>query len=820
MKDADREAVLRKQVLKALQNDDANDAIKPTIDVFETHAIPLAKREDEPSRLAAILSHEERLNGAEGVRNVWRSIRYRGYRLPTEDTPDAEFLWGTFVKHHLVIKKALEYAEDLLRETGKVYPRLYDVVMSHWLPRDPKTALGYHYALVKSLKLKKIHLRAVAHSGRLSFKKPSYDVLMEIYKQSNERDLYDEVVPPLIEAGAMARARQWHMLCTSRHDMPSESVASRPVVRLFTAEAIAHNVHVDVTGTRKILNNETIKYNEKLMRRLSGPDNAPVRFEDAFVARMFATRTFPPPSIIHGLAMVGVNEIGPQAVLTMARQTEPIEDLKIRFEELRAAGIALQGCVFSLALEQFVAQQKWELVRSMIESDQHPDVFGDAEVQRTLLDFYIEQGDQLQAQRTLAILTLFHNDPSRESWNLLLQACIKRTGPGYVMGVLQDMHAKNIMLTPESIAAIKGLLRRRKRGHKPIALSHKTYDDLRFVTRAFMMILQMGIGAISPLHWREIIRRFGKEGRLRELRRLLLWLLCWYAPRSRLQFGTLPKSPFRDSATSKLRAHHPEPNRYFNFPGTVLQQENKLHPMRQIFPPSLIQGLIRWGFRAGLLPNASLEQSMLNSKLAKKHYRRRLLDSRVLNPLDWNIGLRIVVQLRDLGVYVHRHTVVKVLQEQFVIMFGRGRSRIKENRIMERTNTRPYAQYVHEVNKMWGSPLFKEPQLFASGMLHHHMWHPRMRRKINRRASINLVDVLGPGWRERHKEWQAETLDNAAKDDVAETLGHLQDTFAAQAKALDGGAEAITGSSATTMDELDEMHQGSEGAPRVKKVMK
>ncbi|EUC32594.1 hypothetical protein COCCADRAFT_98319 [Bipolaris zeicola 26-R-13] len=821
MKEAALEAALRESVREALQNDDANNAVKPTIDIFKNDAVPLTTREDDPTQLATVLAYEERINGAEGVRNVWRSIRYHGYSLPTEDTPDAEFLWGTFIKHHQVITKVVEHAGELLRETGKTFPRLYSLAMSHWLPRNPGTALKYHHALVKNLNLKKLPLRELARSGRLAFKNDAYEVLREIYEHSNERDLYDEVVTALIDKRAIAIARHWHMTCTERNDMPSESVASHPVVRLFTVEALAQKVRVDVTGTRKVLHSEKTKYSEKLMRRLSGPDTAPVRFEDSFVARMFATRTFPPASVIHGLSMVGVNEIGPLAVLTMARQTQPIEELQSRLEELRAAGIALQGCVFSLALEKFVSEQKWELVRSIVESDQHPDVFGDAEVQRTLLDFYLEQGDRLQAQRTLAILTLFHNDPSRESWNLLLQTCITRTGPEHVMAVLQDMRAKNIMLTPESIMAIKGLLRRRNRGHRPVASPQKTYDDLRFVTRTFMMILEMGMGAISPLHWREIIRRFGMEGRLRELRRLLLWLLCWYAPRSHLQFATLPKSPFLKPATAKLRAFHPEPNRYFNFPVAVTQRQNKYHPVRQIFQPSLIQGLIKWGFKAGLLPNATLEQNILNSKFAKKHYRRRLLENHLIGRLGWSTGLQTVVQLRDLGVYVHYHTVLKVLQEQFVIMFGRSHSRIKENRIMERVNTRPYAQYIREVNRIWGSPLFREPQLFASGMVHHHMWHPRMRRKINRRASINLVDILGPDWRERHSEWQAATPQSAVKGDVAESLDHLKHSFAVQAEALDQDPESVRRATGKAMDELDGIETGDDGnSVRVTKIMK
>ncbi|KAE8838063.1 hypothetical protein PTNB85_05398 [Pyrenophora teres f. teres] len=793
LKDTAREIAIRNRVREALLNDDANDAndaVKPTVDIFQNDIIRVAQREDDPAQLAATLAYEERLYRGQGVRNVWRTIRHRGYNLPTEETPDAEVLWGTFVKYHLIVPKVIEYAEKLFRETGKIYPRLYELVMAYWLPQRPRQALKHHYALVRNLKLKKLPLRNLARLGRSTWKPATYEVFLEIYGQSDERDVYDEVVPALVEKGGINMARQWHAICTLLSDKPSESVASHPVIRLFADVKIApHEVRSEEKITTKMHKRDTIKYNQDLLRRLAGPDTAPVRFEDSFVARMFATRTFPPASVIQGLTMVGVNEIGPQAVLTMAAQTQPIEELPRRFEELRAAGIALQGCVFSLALEKFAMEQKWHLARSMIESDQHPDVFGDAEVQRKLLEYYLEQGDQLQAQRTLAILTLFHNDSSQESWNLLLQVNIERTGPQHVTEVIDGMRIRSVMLLPESLTAIKGLLARRQRGNRPVV---RKFDDLRFVARVFMTILESGIAPIAPPQWREIIRRFGMLGRFRELRRLLLWLLCWYAPRGTLQFSALPQSPFLRPATAKLRTAYPERNHYFHFPAMVNQRENKLHPIRQLFPPPLIQALIVWGFRMGMLPNAQLEQHMLGSPLAKKHYRRRLLQRGILNRLEWTIGLRTVVQLRDLGVFVHHHTVLKALQAQMIILFGHSRSLKKENRIIEQINTLPYGRYVREINRIWGRPLLREPQLFRTHMVHGQTWHPRLRRKTDRKQWISLGEMLGPEWQARDDKREASAWALAANEQDARVLGDLEKRFETEAEAIKSNRDPKT----------------------------
>tara|TARA_R110002003_G_scaffold251_8_gene17819 strand:+ start:12479 stop:15085 length:2607 start_codon:yes stop_codon:yes gene_type:complete len=738
--------------------------------------------EDAAARWAKSLALRERHHGRRGVKAIWDLRRHSRYSLPAHRSDDADYLWGTFVKHPELVPHVIDHAAELLKETGETYDGLYALAMKYWLPWDATNALEYHHMMLTKLNYKKLPLKRLARYGWTVFKPAAYEALLDIYRLSNERNLYDHVVPPLIKKGHITLARRWHNLCIFRNDMPSESVAHNPVVHILLAES-SNTSNPDLT--QKKSSRESRKYDQDLLRRLLGRDAAPVRFEDSFCARMFATRTFPPESVIKGLALVGVNEIGPQAVLAMALRTEPLEDLPRIFEELRAAGIALQGCVFSLAMEKFAKDQKWILLRSMMDSDQHPDVFGDVDVQRKLLEYYMDQGDDLQVQRTLAILTLFHNDYAQESWNLLLQAHIRRTGPQHVTEVLQDMRSRGIMVTIESIAAMKSLLRRRQVGRKPVT-RREGFDDLRFVTRVFMIILEFGMGPVSPLTWRELIRRFGMTVRFRELRRLLLWLLCWYAPRSSAQFRALPESPFRERALTKLREAYPERDHYFHFPAMVTQHENELHPIRQLFPPSVQQALIIWGFRAGLLPNATYEQSLFGSPLEKKHYRRRLLQRKILQRERWSIGLRTVVLFRDLGVYVHRHTVVKALQMQFVVLFGRGRSNIRQNRVMEKANMIPYSTYVREANDIWGSELFREPQRFVNDMIHDHLWHPRMRRNVNRRASISINEILGPDWQNRSSGINGRD-GNTHVEDAALTV--LKRTFAAQEVALNPGLE-------------------------------
>ncbi|KAF2677412.1 hypothetical protein K458DRAFT_423909 [Lentithecium fluviatile CBS 122367] len=714
-----------------------------------------AEEQDQVVQWAQELMLQERLHRLNGIRDVWDANNTLS--LPTEDTPDAEFLWGTFLKHSDLVLPVISHAAYMQRKTGAVYPHLYELCMGHWLVKEKyvEDALEYHRVIKRKLKPQKLPLRQLARRLAMQHCPPrAYEVFMHIYIHSNEKDVYDEVIPAFLARGRVALAMEWHALCLSRGDLPSPKVASNPwIQKLPGSPTDLSPAEAEVVAAVARAKSAKSEMNHQLLRRLQGRDIAPVRFDDATCARMFATRAFPPDTVIKGIAMIGVNEIGPLAVRTMAARAEQAE-LPRLFEELKTAGIALQGCVFSLALEKFAMEKNWSLVRSMLDSDQHPDVYGDRKLQRRLLDFYLQEQDWAQAHRTLAILSLFHNDSSTAAWNILLQARIKDfdpLDPLHVLQTLETMGVHGVLLNSESIAAIMALLRPRQRGHKPGRSTRGGFDDLRFVMRAYTYILERGIGRIHPCSWWEVIRRFGMLGRLRELRRLLFWLLCWYAPRNGTKFDRLPKPASLDAATEKLRAAYPYPQAYstsyFFFSPYISRVGSIHHPVRQLFPPSLQQGIVVWGFRAGLLPNASLEQSMLPPALAKLHYRARLLRKGILQRLEWSSGLRMLVKLRDMGVDVHRHTVTKALQMMLITLFGRGRSNKKENRVMAINNTIPYVVYVREINRIWGTPLFREPQLYGKSRMHGLMWHPRFARTWghHRRIFLRIAEVI-PEW--------------------------------------------------------------------------
>ncbi|KAF2650467.1 hypothetical protein K491DRAFT_608737 [Lophiostoma macrostomum CBS 122681] len=713
----------------------------------------------------ALLTSERR-HGLDGIREVYHAMVRRRYKLPTNDTAEAGILWGTLLKHPQLVLSIIEDATQIRNQTGKLYSRLYEKCMVHWLPRHPDLAQECHHHFVVKLRLRKLPLRDLVRSIGFHLTSRSLEAFLRIYETSNERNMYDEIVPALCDQRKITEARQWHMMCFKCKDFPSNRTKSHPMVQLFTAEM--HIWPSRNTGDMIAQDQGTIpkhihprqatghgpksKYNEELRRRLTARETAPVRFDDPFCARLFYTTAFSPASVISGLVMVGVNEIGPQALRAMALRTKRLDDLNDRFRELKEAGIALKGCVYSLALEKFVTERNELLVRSILDSDQHPDVYDDVEMQKRLLDFYLQQSDWAQAHRTLAILSMFHNDISAEAWNVLLQARIRMFHTLETTLVLQGMRTSSVTVTQKSHEAIRSLLRGRVRGRRPAWSPHGRFDDLRFVTRLYIFILEAGIGSVYPFAWREIFRRYGLLGRFRELRRLLFWALCWYAPRRDAAFGQLPRLETTSNDPPTSSRHQIDSSKPSHVESGRWSQRDLSHPIRQLFPPSFQQGIIIWGFQAGLLPNAPLEQSLLSEIPSKRHYRRRFVAQGVLQRLHWSVGLQTLVKLRELGVHVHRHAVIKALQMQFIVLFGRGRSSKRSNRIMEAVNRIPYDYYVTEVNRIWGEPLFRESRLWGKDKLHRRMWHPWLKRVVKRQRHLKFEEATGVALQSRYDE--------------------------------------------------------------------
>ncbi|OCK85596.1 hypothetical protein K432DRAFT_377483 [Lepidopterella palustris CBS 459.81] len=675
-----------------------------------------------------LLQYRERTYGLHGIYNIWKGMRNRAVDLPTTER-NADILWGTFITHQKIVKEVLAYAVDLHRKTGQVYEPLYERCIGHWLARNPQLAYECHSILSKlhGPKTRSLHTFAQAAARHTA----SLAIFRKIYLDSGERDVYDSLMSELFSKGKLEAARTWHSFLFDHNDFPS-ALASHPMVVQFSKEdqmsyqarvsthktrkgdtIIKRYSFIDVEGRRR---GEDPKISREIMSRLLGEahDIKPKQFEDSFCARLFATKAFTPGAVIKGLGMLGIEKIGPLALREIGLRTEPLDEMPQKFKELKEAGISIGHSVFSKSVEKFTAEGRFAMVRDLLESDQHPDVFEDRDLQQELLVYFISRNAWRQVHRTLAILTIYHNDPANESWNLLLRThaehfCDEHFGAGRLVKIVDDMCVNRIPINGKTITFIhKYILRVRNKSKRPITWGpNSEFDDLRFVTRLFFKIMESG-NELPPWRWHEIIRRFGMTGRLRELRRLVHWLLAWYSPRTALATGSqfAPTAARPPSISTFNQTYLQKPIQ--SFP-TKLSPQHSEHPLRKLFPPSLQAALIEWGFKTGLAPNAPYEKSMLQRiKINMSRGQRNPLLDRA-HPVHWSYGLRLVAFLRDVGVVVQVGTVRKAIQRRLVILYGSGKSKRKSNRVASKANVLKFEDVMLEAEKVVGKRLFHWP---------------------------------------------------------------------------------------------------------------
>ncbi|KAF2493088.1 hypothetical protein BU16DRAFT_529311 [Lophium mytilinum] len=656
-----------------------------------------------------LLQFQERARGLEGVREIWNGMRAREIDLPTTGST-APVLWETFVKDFDIVEEVITYASGLKMRTGLEYAGLYASCVGHWLPLKAVAAYKFHKSLVEKLAPKKRSLCDVLPRLAKTARTGHFDILRKIYLENSERDIYDTFIPTLYQRDK-TRAQEWHNFLVVHKDLPSRSLAGSPMVEELS---VYRSISLQQTPARNRSRDELVMppdsiidrfspdrlrgaqsqkpvFNREIMSRLLGESHhvkPKKEFDDSFCARLFATRAFSPASVIKGLGMFGIEAIGPLALREMGLRTHPLNEMPLRFKELKEAGVTIGRSVFSKAVEKFTAQNRLDLVRELLESDQHPDVLEDTKLQEELLFFFISKEDWKQVHRTLAILTIFHANPNAESWNLMLRAHSKNTSGSGVDRILKDMHANGVEVSHLSLNHLHAnILRRRNPSKRPVYRYGDRFDDLRFIARIWLRILQNG-GRIEPWRWREILRRFGMTGRIRELRRLVLWLAAWYSPRKANQTLSAFSLP-----TASARAPY--------FVPLSVPPSHATHPYQKLFPSSFQEALIEWGFKSGLAHNPKRERTI---SLRKGMH----LPAKV-KPIRWTDGLEILVELREQGVFVTDSTVKKAIQTRIVILYGPNVSNRKENRVARKNNPWMWQDMIRRAEEVWGKRLFQWP---------------------------------------------------------------------------------------------------------------
>ncbi|KAL1626857.1 hypothetical protein SLS56_006585 [Neofusicoccum ribis] len=723
--------------------DDKAASNSQTAPVPEVDAkLPANPAEVPFDRWIEILHFQQRLYGEDGVKAVWKELRIGKLDLPTAGEW-AQSFWEIFLACDDIRQEVVAHAEDLESRTGLFYKQLYESIIARCFAESrPADVYVWHDRLISTFPLQEGALRRIATS--VGGAKASIKAFRYIYACTNQRDVYDALIPSLCNRGRWLTALKCHQWLVDENDLPSASVTDSAIGIDFqnALSEIKHSKARTESRYKHAQQSPNVLFSRESMNRILGEvhDIRPKKLDDHFCARIFATKAFSIDAILRGLGMFGVEEIGPLALREMASRTNDHQNISYNIKRLEEARISIGKSVYSLALRKFADDGRQDLINALISTDQHPDAFEDTKLQRQLLTTFIKRGDWGEVHRTLAILTVFHEDPVKEQWNILVQKLSSLRDRQTLCKVLEDMQSQKITLTMESMSALQAhQLRPRKPGKAPVA-DPLGYDDTTLVANIWRSILMSG-GHVEPRRWTEIFKRYGTTERFDEVAKLALWLADRYSHRAD---GLRLSAPLRKLIQRKNTVDASILHR-------ALRSTHPAHPLNQIFPPEQLRAFVSWGVRRAFV---LLTPDDPDASQKPPHY--------------WAQGIHLCKLLRERGVYVRTDPVRNELRRQLLHLFGPGRSYRTYNRRSVRHNPYSVLEMIEGANQLWneaaGKPLLDPKELVSGTSSRIGMWWARrMRWDVLRQVQSalgggNLPDSLQEG------EWEMAMMQETGRN--------------------------------------------------------
>ncbi|GAM82712.1 hypothetical protein ANO11243_006960 [Dothideomycetidae sp. 11243] len=585
---------------------------------------------------------------------VWRCMHAQTVILRPYD-PNTLEIWQILVNAFLDRPELLEelicHAGRGAQRFGGDYRSMYSLIMKCTLEHRAELSASF-YALMRDQKLvpDKRASQCIASTVNSNNPHSAFETFQHIYVDGKERDLYDSCFQALKVSSASNRTMyKWNHFLLSHGDLPSLALRSHPLVSVM----LSRSKHI--SGVEKSM----IETEDPAEQLAAVQEFFPLTRErlntvvgevhgikqksvtDAFCARVFATGGLSTGLLVAGLAMLGLDTVGPLAMRELAARSQTTSVFLETLQSIRARKISITPSVFSKALEKFAQEDKQELFDSVVHSDRHPDTYEDRELLERLVDEYLRSEKVPEAHVILAVLSMTVKETGYYRWNALIQAEARIHRPDKVMSLVQDMISQKLVITDDTITSVRdNLLRPRQSGKRPQITGKRKADegdDLVVVTNLLLSVANAG-KRIHISHWRELIKRYGLEGRMTGLRHLVLELVRLHTPRASFVVGALMMS----SKPSLTSTHRPL---------------RITSPLRQLFNPPLQRAIVGWGF-----------QSEQSEKWLPAALRGQEPSPGSPEEEKWLRGLALLIRLHEAGVPID----IPVVRKEIIAQLGRA----------------------------------------------------------------------------------------------------------------------------------------------------
>jgi len=552
---------------------------------------------------SCLLDYQMRVNGPAGVVNVWEALWGRK-ALYTTGGPLAEMFWRVILDGALtsnnrnLLAGVWMYSEWMYDLHGVRWPHLYTTIITHMLrTHRHQEALQWALRLTPNFYPGSDEFANIIKqfaSDRALYKP---DALRSLYKINCDHNLYNTVVSHLYDLGESELAREWRRLCIQYGDLPVEPVPAgvkaflrflkgyhrqHDEEKLLPAEA-AIVLPVPQQEARRVEPNLSREYMNIVHGRTFGINVK--NYDDRLGAKWFATRWINLDLVISTVAALGVREIGPLSLQSIGLRVRGAGELSDRISQLNEHGISVKRSNYLWVVLYLVKQKDDELLRDLLRSDLHPDVFEDIDLQTRMIESATGHSDWRTLRLLLVSRIVLFERSARAIADRLLEFRFQNRDHDGVLRILEDMKSRNIQLLHQRVISIyDSLIRDYKDGIKglPIQLS-------RFYLAVFRQLRTMDVpGPFSC--WRLLIINMARNGWFNDLEKLWHELIEAYSTPSSARLGFIPvhfsdvprvlKGPlWKLEKPQSIYIPHDLPGYYGNHPLRLLFNEKTITEM-------------------------------------------------------------------------------------------------------------------------------------------------------------------------------------------------------------------------------------------------
>ena len=654
-----------------------------------------------------LLRYRQRRYGDDGTLDVFRGLTRRvgGVYLPTQGE-SADFLWRSFVDLGLERENFLEeladYALTVWSEEGVRWGKLYETVVGGFFQRGMvQHAVKWHKKLQDShldrangiLRVLEPALSASTSrfplliKGKLRPLSPGIQAFQDICRTVNGQDLYRPIISTLLQRGYAEDALWMHAFLVEQHNPPQNYDDMYPLLdyankyglwdEFQKLKAYADQefpTNTDQTEAAADERKSITNAGTLLMQNRS--DKKP--FKDDFGARLFATAAFGFDTVLAGMEMFGVRAIGPHSLREMAIRSNGTRDIQEKLQKLQKARISIGDSVYTRLLRKFAKENRDNLLADLVESDQHPDVLENAEIQESLLVSNYMARDWRQYNLTLAILgELLKDGP--ELPNIHFRKFVSSGQLDLASKMIDEMALDHESLTQKSInLLVQRVLTVRRAGAHPVTNPGvNPIDGVSFVIRILQRAVPTG-QYVAPELWIELLKRLGMKGRFDQLRDCCLWLGRHYSSRT------------KRVGDSDINTLGPENSQSF------LSPDEADRMLQTVLGTHMQCAIVSWGFKMRISP-----------KYEAKAYNPFGVEGEHLVP--WMRGLVLLRDLEKEGLQLNEPWIRRTCRRRLAVVFGRSRQSTRSmNDLLRRENPYSLQQVLADIDRVWGSQLFQD----------------------------------------------------------------------------------------------------------------